>query len=377
MTDTMYLCAYDIGALGGVQRVMASLARIFEDAGIRTVLVGVHDSDASSATPPDRVVLYPRASVAHVLRRTLGRPGSRLEGRRWERLDPLGRTVYRRRLARRLRREPGAIVAMEVFCAELLPRRDERAPGRRLAQFHNTFAALADTPDLARLARAAASLDGVLALTPDDAAALATSMPVPVDWIPNPIAFEIRPPADPQPRRLVYAGRLDAIKGIDRAVRAWASIESGIRGDWRFDILGEGPERSSLQQLIDELGVGDTVHLLGRRGDMEAELRASGALVLPSDFEGLPLVLAEAMSQGVPCIATDSAPGVRMLMEGADPRQLVPVGDTPGLAAAITAMISDPGLRAAAIAAGRPSAARFSSATILERWRAVLQPARG
>lgn len=104
----------------------------------------------------------------------------------------------------------------------------------------------------------------------------------------------------------------------------------------RLLIAGDGPERAPLQARIDKLGLQDRVTLLGMRQDTPALHNAADLFVLSSRVEGMPLVLGEALSCGRPVVAT-SAPGVAELLGRAE--TIVPVGDVPALATAITAAL--------------------------------------
>lgn len=98
----------------------------------------------------------------------------------------------------------------------------------------------------------------------------------------------------------VTLARLDQQKRIDRLVEAAA-----LCGDknLHFLIAGDGPFYKDLQQQINQLGLADRVHLLGRREDRYDLLASSNFFILSSDFEGTPLAALEAMFAGLPVIA--------------------------------------------------------------------------
>jgi glycosyltransferase involved in cell wall biosynthesis len=80
-----------------------------------------------------------------------------------------------------------------------------------------------------------------------------------------------------------------------------------------FVISGEGPLRNTLEQEARQYKIDNIVHFLGRRSDVNCILANSQIFILPSNHEGLPNSLMEAMAMGVPCIATDVG-GVRQLI---------------------------------------------------------------
>lgn len=77
------------------------------------------------------------------------------------------------------------------------------------------------------------------------------------------------------------------------------------RPDSVLILVGEGAQKDFVEKKVEELGIADKVIFTGRRYDTEAIMSASDVFVLPSLFEGLPIVLVEAQSEGLPCIVSD------------------------------------------------------------------------
>jgi glycosyltransferase involved in cell wall biosynthesis len=124
--------------------------------------------------------------------------------------------------------------------------------------------------------------------------------------------------------------------------------------DARFVFVGDGPEEESIADSVREAGLENSVTLLGRRDDVPDLLAAADLFVLPSLFEGLPLVLLEAMAAGVPIVGT-AVDGIIEAM-GADHPFLVKAGDPMLLAAIIGIALGD---ASAARAAGEAGKSRF------------------
>jgi glycosyltransferase involved in cell wall biosynthesis len=101
----------------------------------------------------------------------------------------------------------------------------------------------------------------------------------------------------------------------------------------RFLLVGDGPERTAMEGLAVANGLGEVVTFLGERDDVPDLLAAADLFVLPSRFEGLPLVILEAMALGLPIVATHI--GGTCEAVGAHYPWLVESGDIDGLAAAI------------------------------------------
>ena len=139
-------------------------------------------------------------------------------------------------------------------------------------------------------------------------------------------------PAEP---RFVSVGRLSEQKGQPLLLDAVARLaQEGIRCE--LALVGDGPLRPGLEARIRELGLAESVRLLGWKdgAGVRAELLRARALVLPSFAEGLPIVLMEALALRRPVIATSVA-GIPELVENRENGWLVPAGSVEALAAAM------------------------------------------
>jgi glycosyltransferase involved in cell wall biosynthesis len=105
------------------------------------------------------------------------------------------------------------------------------------------------------------------------------------------------------PFRLLYVGRLAARKNVDVLLRAVAACSTDVQ----LRIAGTGPEQSKLEALTASLGIQSRVEFLGfRKGpDLLAEYQSADLLVMPSSYEGLPLVALEAKAAGLPILAAN------------------------------------------------------------------------
>lgn len=105
-------------------------------------------------------------------------------------------------------------------------------------------------------------------------------------------------------------------------------------------LIGDGPLRGELERAAVELGVADRVRFLGVRDDVADLLPAFDLFVLPSLHEGLSVALIEALAAGVPCVASDVG-GIPEIVADGDVGRLVPPGDPPRLAEAISGLLDD------------------------------------
>ncbi len=135
-------------------------------------------------------------------------------------------------------------------------------------------------------------------------------------------------------------GRLHREKGLDVFLEAAAEVLVS-RPETRFVIVGSGPDRAALESLSDTLGIASNVALLGERSDVTNLLSAMDLFVLSSPEEGMPNVVLEAMAAGLPVVATGVGGTPEVVADGKT-GLLVPPGDPPRLAGAITTMLADP-----------------------------------
>ncbi len=177
-------------------------------------------------------------------------------------------------------------------------------------------------------------------------------------------------------RRIVCVARLAEQKGHDVLLRALPAIRDAA-GPFVLTLLGDGPERASLQKLASELGIADAVRFGGVVPDVRPYLAEAAAFVLPSRYEGMPLALLEAMAAGVPVVAS-AVSGVREVVRDGVDGLLVPPDDTQALAAGIARVLTDPALAVRLAAAAQSSVAgRYSVEAMvnqtLEVYRCALQ----
>ena len=142
----------------------------------------------------------------------------------------------------------------------------------------------------------------------------------------------------------LYVGRLDPQKGVDVLLRALA-IARNRCDNLHLLVAGSGPDRESLTALARQLGLASHVHFLGWREDVPALMRAADLFVMPSRWEGMPNAVLEAMSMGLPVIATRAEGSAELVRDGETGR-LVAIDDESGLASAIVESACNAGLRA-------------------------------
>jgi len=144
---------------------------------------------------------------------------------------------------------------------------------------------------------------------------------------------------------ILSIGNLIPIKGHESLIRAVATRTAQFP-DLTLEIIGDGPERSHLQALAQQLQIGERVRFLGRqsRHQVAAALRRCTLFALPSRYEALGCVYLEAMASGKPVIACQGQ-GIEEIIWHGQNGWLVRVNDVEELAVALTTLLSSPSLR--------------------------------
>lgn len=139
-------------------------------------------------------------------------------------------------------------------------------------------------------------------------------------------------PSEAQGRRFLAVSRLAKQKNLPLMLEAFAGI---ARPGDRLHIAGEGARRGVLEQRIAELGLRDSVILLGHVADVRPLLDDAHALVMSSDYEGVPAVIPEALAAGRPIAATDCCVSMRWLVQDGGFGVLAPARDAQALGEAM------------------------------------------
>jgi glycosyltransferase involved in cell wall biosynthesis len=135
-------------------------------------------------------------------------------------------------------------------------------------------------------------------------------------------------------------GRLNPIKSQNILIQAFARLKPGFPNAHLL-LVGDGPSRAYLEGLASELGIADAVHFAGYQSEPQRFLKLMNIFALPSSLEGLPLVILEAWSAGLPVVATEVG-GVGDLIRHGENGFLIPKGDEAALQAHLTQLLKDP-----------------------------------
>lgn len=148
-----------------------------------------------------------------------------------------------------------------------------------------------------------------------------------------------------EPMHLACTGRMVAAKGHRILLEAIAALAQD-KIEVTCTLIGDGPERPTLEALSRQLGISNQIHFLGAMAHQAtlAEVAKADVFVLASFAEGLPVALMEAMALGVPCISTTIA-AIPELIQSGQNGLLVPPANSAALAAALRQLASNRQLR--------------------------------
>lgn len=170
---------------------------------------------------------------------------------------------------------------------------------------------------------------------------------------------------------ILSVAKLKKQKGLDILIKAFSKIEKKFPL-LQLLILGEGEERERLQKLIDGYQLSKRIHLLGVKKDLYSYYRESKIFVLSSRYEGFPNALGEAMSHGVPVIASDCEFGPRALVKPGVNGELVEVGNVHVLAEKMTRILENQSYSNTLSEKATEVISNFSPDKVFNQWSSLI-----
>ena len=163
-------------------------------------------------------------------------------------------------------------------------------------------------------------------------------------------------------KTIIAVNRLNKVKRVDILINSLSVINKMY--DAQLIIIGDGPEKESLKNLVKKLSLEDNVHFLGFRDDVIQWMINSDIFVTASQVEGSPNSLIEAVCLGIPSIATDCPTGPKEILNNGDQGILIPMNSEKHMVDAIRLLIEDEDLRLKFINSSKITKARYSSERI-------------
>lgn len=188
-----------------------------------------------------------------------------------------------------------------------------------------------------------------------------------VTVIPNPVSFLPEKLSECTCKQVIAAGRYVEQKGFDRLIAAWKQVVEK-HPDWVLKIYGDGFLREQLTAQVAALGLQQSCYLEHTTPDIVSKFQESSIFVLSSRFEGLPMVILEAMACGLPVVAYTCPCGPRDIISEGEDGLLIEEGNIDGLADGICRLIEDEELRRAMGKNARVKAEKYTIAHIGKQW---------
>lgn len=187
--------------------------------------------------------------------------------------------------------------------------------------------------------------------------------------IPNPLTCypDVIDDIDKEPGRIIFVGRFNHEKRIDRLISAFSMIAEKYPV-WHIDIFGDGNERQNLFRQINDLQLEKRVIIHAPTKEIFSEYKRSEMLALCSEHEAWSLVLVEAMACGVPCVSMDCPNGPREIIDDYVTGLLAKNGDVDDFSAKIEWMITHDAERYEMGHKARKAAAAYKLDVVMEQW---------
>lgn len=172
-------------------------------------------------------------------------------------------------------------------------------------------------------------------------------------------------------KSIISVGRYVNVKGFDRLIKIWEIFQNKYENSgWVLSIIGYGEDKDNLETLIKHNNI-NNIELIST-DDVQVNYSEASFYCMTSYFEGLPMVLIEAQSFGLPSVAFDIFTGPSEILDDST-GILIRDGDLEAYADAIYTLISNPELRYEMSINALEASNRFSQETIAERWIHELQ----
>ncbi|GAB3660542.1 glycosyltransferase family protein [Glycomyces tarimensis] len=282
--------------------------------------------------------------------------------------------LFDRRVAKYLRKTDADVVIGTHPSLNLYLARHGRADTVTIAQEHAVFDRhrapirewiKADYP----------RLDAIVTATKADAASYREAIPGftgPLETIPNLVPrVGVDRVVDSEPV-VMAAGRLVAAKGFDTLIRAFSRTDERF-AQWRLRIYGHGKEAAALAQLIEDTRSEDRAELMGRVTPLDPEWAKAAIAVVPSHHEAFGLSMIEAMSAGVPVIASAVPHGPLEVIERDSNGLLVEPKNVEALTEALERLMGDRELRGKLASGGQNTAWHFEPEQVVGRYEALFE----
>lgn len=193
-----------------------------------------------------------------------------------------------------------------------------------------------------------------------------------IEVIPNIVFYNKTVNHDKNSKRIISVGRLTYQKGYDLLIEIWNKIEKQFP-DWKLDIFGEGEDETALLKKIDKLKL-ENIRINNFTKNIDLEYQKSSFYVMTSRFEGLPTVLIEALSFGLPVISFECPAGPKTIISQDINGELVKNYDIEEFQKKMKKLMLSFDLREKYTNNARIHLHRYSEEEVLKKWKKLFNP---
>lgn len=184
----------------------------------------------------------------------------------------------------------------------------------------------------------------------------------------NPLPFNSKKISSCKNKKIISIGRLDEQKGFDILIDVWKKINEK-HYDWILEVYGEGSLRKELQDKIDSSNLTDTLILKGNEKNIQSKYLESSIYVMSSRYEGMPMVLLEAMSCGLPLVSFDCPCGPKDIIKDGENGFLIKFGNIDEMVEKINYLIENEDKRIDMGKKSKELSYNYSEEKIMNQWK--------
>lgn len=167
----------------------------------------------------------------------------------------------------------------------------------------------------------------------------------------------------------IAVGRLEYQKGYDLLVEIFRKFNNSMKGNYKIYVVGDGSQKTKIQDLIRENNLTNDIILTGAMKDVKKYYSASKVFLLTSRWEGMPVVIDEAFSFGLPVIAFDCETGPREMIDDGVNGFLIPMNNIEGFVEKMVLIAQEDLLLSQLSSNCSKAIAKKSDPAILEKWQ--------
>lgn len=188
-----------------------------------------------------------------------------------------------------------------------------------------------------------------------------------VTVIPNAIPFTVPTVSHVKNKRIISVGRFSIEKGIDRTLEIWKEVAKS-HPEWRLDWYGEGQLIEDIQQKLESYHLRDSFHFNKPVQNIQDQYLQSDIYMMCSRHEAFPMVLLEAMSCGLPCIAFDCPFGPRSIITDGKNGFLVEDGNVQSYVNKLSKLMDNIEMREKMSKESKIASENYSQERIMQKW---------